>query len=215
MTRTGRILIVDDDQAFRRTTARMLSNHGYECMEADSSAAANSLLNADSGIHVLLCDIRMPGGSGMDLLRRVAVDFPDIAVVMTTGMDDPATAELAFEIGAFGYMVKPCLTNDLLISLAGVLQRRDEAIARRNHKIEPTQRGVDAALRPREREVLALMASGLSNRQIAERLSLSLNTVRNHVQGTLSKLDAHSKLEAVAAGVREGIIEYPIEIVDP
>jgi len=65
-----------------------------------------------------------------------------------------------------------------------------------------------SALRPREIEVLGLVAEGFANKEIARRLSVSLNTVRNHVQSILYKLNAHSKLEAVATGVREGIVAY-------
>jgi DNA-binding NarL/FixJ family response regulator len=81
-------------------------------------------------------------------------------------------------------------------------------------RLPPTQRGLGASLRPREIEVLTLVASGLANKQIAHRLTLSLNTVRNHVQSVLYKLHAHSKLEAVATAVSEGVIDYPGKIVD-
>jgi DNA-binding NarL/FixJ family response regulator len=74
-------------------------------------------------------------------------------------------------------------------------------------QLRPTNRGLGSDLGAREREVLRLMASGVSNKALAGQLHLSLNTVRNHVQNILYKLDAHSKLEAVATAVREGVIE--------
>ncbi len=89
-----------------------------------------------------------------------------------------------------------------------------EAATPAGFRLPPTQPGLGAALRPREIEVLNLVASGLANKQIAQRLTLSLNTVRNHVQSVLYKLHAHSKLEAVATAVREGVIDYPGKIVD-
>ena len=75
----------------------------------------------------------------------------------------------------------------------------------------PAQRALGAELTPRELEVLEMMAAGLINKQIAKRLGLRLNTVRNHSQNILYKLRAHSRLEAVATAVRDGIIGYPLQ----
>ena len=76
-------------------------------------------------VAAVLCDIRMPGESGIDLLRALAVDFADVAVIMTTGIDDPQTAKVAIDIGAYGYVIKPFEINELLINLASALRRRD------------------------------------------------------------------------------------------
>ena len=78
-------------------------------------------------------------------------------------------------------------------------------------QLEPTSKGLGTDLTPRERETLGLMASGLANKQIASRLGLRLNTVRNHSQSILHKLEAHSRPQAVAIAVREGIISYPTD----
>jgi DNA-binding NarL/FixJ family response regulator len=75
-------------------------------------------------------------------------------------------------------------------------------------RLRPTRRGLGSELTPRQNEVLGLIASGLVNKQIAKQLCLSLNTVRNHTQNILYKLQAHSKLEAVATAAREGLIEH-------
>ena len=81
----------------------------------------------------MLCDIKMPGRSGIELLSELTADFPDLAVVMTTGVDDPRIADVAFDFGAFGYVIKPFDTNELLISLAGALKRRELESAQRGH----------------------------------------------------------------------------------
>jgi DNA-binding NarL/FixJ family response regulator len=213
------VLIVDDDEAFRHSTARVLVQHGYSCVEAASSADATEILDAEQDIAAVLCDIKMPGESGLELLTQLTADCPDVAVVMTTGLDDPQIADVAFGFGAFGYLVKPFDTNQLLVNLAGALKRRELEIARRGQMrtLEPTiaRTKVLSDLTPRELEVLGLIASGLVNKQIAQQLGLSLNTVRNHTQNILYKLQAHSKLEAVATAVREGVIDYPTEAVDP
>lgn len=110
--------------------------------------------------------------------------------------------------------------NGLLVNLAGALRRRDLHYAHRVQKAAlqaplrqtpPAQRGLGAELTPRELEVLEMMAAGLINKQIAKRLGLRLNTVRNHSQNILYKLHAHSRLEAVATAVRDDIIRYPLQ----
>ena len=120
-----KVLIVDDDEVFRRTTQRLLQSHGYSCVVAANSAEARAVLDAEQDVAVVLCDIKMPGRSGMELLSELTTDFADLAVVMTTGIDDPAVAEAAFSFGAFGYLVKPFDVNELLINLAGALRRRE------------------------------------------------------------------------------------------
>ena len=127
------MLVVDDDDDFRRATARTLAGRGYVCVEAASSTRARAVLDSHPGVAAVLCDIRMPGRSGLELLTEMAADFPDLAVLMTTGIDDPDTAEAAFGLGAFGYLIKPFETNELLICLAGALRRRQLEMAGRRH----------------------------------------------------------------------------------
>ena len=186
------------------------------------------MLAAQHDVAVVLCDITMPGESGIELLADLTTDLPNVAVVMTTGLDDPRVAEAAFERGAFGYVIKPWDTNELLISLDSALRRRElESTQRRNvralkrtiartrntgrvlDELRPTHRGLGSGLTRRELEILALITAGTTNKQIATRLGVSVNTVRNHVRNTLAKLDAHSKLEAVSTAIREGIVTYP------
>jgi putative two-component system response regulator len=126
-------LIVDDDAAFRRSLARLLTGAGYDCREAASGAAARDWLESEAGIAAVLCDIQMPVVSGLELLAHLAADFPDVAVVMTTGYDDPGKARLAFEIGADGYLIKPFTTNEILITLANALRRRQLDSEREGH----------------------------------------------------------------------------------
>jgi putative two-component system response regulator len=133
MRSTTKVLLVDDNEAFRRSTARTLAGHGYSCVEAASSAQARVVLDTEEDVAAVLCDIKMPGKSGMELLTELTADYPDLAVVMTTGVDDPRMAELAFDYGAFGYVIKPFDTNELLISLAGALRRRDLESNQRGH----------------------------------------------------------------------------------
>ena len=126
-----KILIVDDDVTFTRSMRRILAGAGYDCSSVANGAAARQHSN-NGDIAAVLCDITMPGESGLDLLASLAADFPDVAVVMTTGMDDPVTAERAYNIGAYGYLIKPFTVNEICITLASALRRSELEAARRS-----------------------------------------------------------------------------------
>jgi putative two-component system response regulator len=128
-----KVLIIDDDAIFRQATALVLDDEGYETRQASTGADARGCLDAAPDIAAVLCDIQIPGESGLDLLAHLAADFPDLAIVMTTGADDPQTANLAFEIGADGYLIKPFTTNEILLTLTNALRRRRLESARQRH----------------------------------------------------------------------------------
>ena len=123
--------MVDDDAGFRHTTARTLGTRGYMCVEAGNAAEARVVLEMEQDVAAVLCDVKMPGASGLELLAEITMDFPNVAVVMTTGVDDPHIADVAFDSGAFGYLIKPFDANELLIILAGALRRRELESAQR------------------------------------------------------------------------------------
>ncbi len=129
----ARVLIVDDDSAIRRMITRILERAGYECSEAPDYSGALNLAEAQE-FSLVTCDVRMPGGSGLDLVRVLRERHPDIAVVMISGMDDPATAALAADLGAYGYVVKPFDVNEILIAAANAIRRRHLEIDNRIHR---------------------------------------------------------------------------------
>jgi putative two-component system response regulator len=127
-----KVLIVDDDATFSRSMRRILTGAGYDCSAVASGAEARQHLN-NGDIAAVLCDVTMPGESGLDLLTSLAADFPEVAVVMTTGVDDPATAARAYDIGAYGYLIKPFTVNEIRITLDSALRRSELEAARRSH----------------------------------------------------------------------------------
>jgi len=143
-----RILIVDDEDQIRTLLARLLSPHGYECLAAESAAAARRVL-ADIDVALVLSDVNMPGESGIDFTREVLAQYPDTAVVMVTGMDDRGYAEVAIELGAYGYVLKPFKPNELIINVGNALRRRALEIENRSHRerLEQTVLDRTAALR--------------------------------------------------------------------
>jgi DNA-binding NarL/FixJ family response regulator len=158
-------------------------------------------------------DIRMPGDSGIDACRQITEQWPETRVVMLTSYTDDELIFRALQAGASGYVLKQVGNRPLLDALAAV--RRGEAlldpsvtqrvIDRVRQQEREQQAGVFRTLTPREMEVLAEVAKGKSNNEIAETLSLSEKTVRNHVSSILAKLDFSNRIEAATFAVRHDI----------
>ena len=143
-----RILIVDDEDQIRTLLARLLGRHGYECITAESAAAARRVLK-ETDVALVLSDVNMPGESGIDFTREVLAQYPDLAVVMVTGMDDRSYADAAIELGAYGYVLKPFKPNELIINVGNALRRRALEIENRTNRerLERTVLDRTAALR--------------------------------------------------------------------
>jgi putative two-component system response regulator len=117
------ILVVDDEEPIRRLLAYFLENHGYTVTLATDAREARQRL-AEQPYALILCDVNMPGESGMDLLHAVRGEHVHTAVIMVTGLDSQVLANAALEMGAFGYIVKPFEANEVLIDVANALRRR-------------------------------------------------------------------------------------------
>jgi putative two-component system response regulator len=133
-----RILIVDDEDQIRTLLARLLGAQGYECVTAESAAAARGIL-VELPVALVLSDVNMPGESGIDFTREVLAQYPDTAVVMVTGMDDRRYADIAIELGAYGYILKPFKPNELIINVGNALRRRTLEIENRSHRVQLEQ----------------------------------------------------------------------------
>jgi putative two-component system response regulator len=127
---TGRVLCIDDDVQVRTFIARVLDDAGHEVVGAADAHEARLRL-AEQAFSAVLCDINLPGSSGLDLLRELREHHPELATVMVTGRDDPTVADRALDLGAYGYITKPFAANELLIDLSNALRRQKaEAEAR-------------------------------------------------------------------------------------
>ena len=131
----AKILVVDDDNLIRQCLIQMLSNHGHNCIGSATTAEARDLLDGE-GFDLILSDIRMPGESGLDFMQEALSTMPDTAVIMVTAVDDISVAKIALEAGAYGYILKPFDTNQVLINVANALRRRALEIANRQYQNE-------------------------------------------------------------------------------
>ncbi len=130
-----KILVVDDEPVICKMVGRILESENYPYgTAADADKALESLKQDDYGL--MICDINMPGKSGIDLLRIVHEKYRDLAVVMATAVDDQGIAVQTLRMGAFGYVIKPFEINELIINIANALRRRELEIENRRHREE-------------------------------------------------------------------------------
>jgi two-component system response regulator DevR len=154
---------------------------------------------------VAVLDVRLPDGSGIDLCRSIRSSFPDVECLMLTAYDDDEAGAAAVLAGASGYVLKDIRGQKLIDGIRQVASGRsliDEATARRivvRLQARPAARPADA-LSAREREVLELIADGMTNRQIGEVLGLAEKTVKNYVSGLLRKLNMERRTQAAVFG---------------
>lgn len=126
------LLIVDDEEPLRKLLAALLERHGYRCLTAGDAREARQRL-AETEVALALCDVNMPGESGMELARHILSTGSTTACIMITGLDSPLLASAALDMGAFGYIIKPFETHEVVISVANALRRRRLELENRSH----------------------------------------------------------------------------------
>lgn len=131
----SQVLVVDDEEYMRRMLGWQLEAGGYTCALAQDAIEARRRLKEEP-FELVLCDVNLPGESGLDLVRDILTHYPDTAVVMVTGVDSPEVANIALERGAYGYMIKPFTANEVLIDVANALRRRKLEVQNRIHQEE-------------------------------------------------------------------------------
>lgn len=197
------LFLVDDHELVRRGIAGLLGAEPDIRIvgEAATATQAEARILATRP-HVVLLDVRLPDGSGIDVCREVRARNPEIACLILTGYDDDEAIYAAVIAGAAGYLLKDVRGSGLADAVRAVAAGKsllDPALVRRvvdrMSGSVPGDPRIDA-LSMRERQILALIAEGLTNRQIGERLGLAEKTVKNYVSGVLSKLGLQRRTQA-------------------
>ncbi len=166
LTGISNILVVDDEPHIADLLQRIITAGGYSCTKALNGEAAIQELQNGNEIHLIVTDVMMPGMSGVDLLTSVKALFPTTAVLMVTGVDDRRTAVTALKIGAYGYVLKPFGSNEILINVAAALERRRVTLLSRQYEqvLEETVRQRTRELRKREEEIVLRLLSASEHR---------------------------------------------------
>ena len=151
------LLIIDDEEHIRDLLNEMLEMNGYHCSSAASASEARDILKKDR-FELVLCDINMPGESGLDFIQDVVANYPDTATVMITALDDPLVAEHALKMGVYDYITKPFELNGVIISVSNALRRRELEIDNRVYQknLEKKVEERTAALQDREARLTAI-----------------------------------------------------------
>lgn len=213
MTTIG-VLIVDDHRMFADSLARLLSDESDITVLGVAATGKHALeLATELRPAVVLLDYQMPDQNGVAITAELKEQLPGIMVVMLTGMAEDRILLSAIEVGCSGFLTKDRAATEVADAVraaaAGEALISPALLARLLPKLHRNYRAVGSDITEREREILRLVARGSTNQVIAGELQLSVNTIRNYVQAILTKLGAHSKLEAVSIAVREGIVDYP------
>lgn len=206
-----RVLLADDQRVVREGLAMLLDLlEGVEVVgtAADGEEAVRMALARAPDI--VLMDLRMPRCDGIEATRRLAAERPQTRVIALTTYADEPTVLGALRAGARGYLTKDAGADEIAQAIAAVARGEaalDSAVQR--HVVAAVADGSDAALpdglTPREAEVLRLIADGLSNAEIAERLVVSRATVKSHVNRVFAKAGVRDRAQAVAYAYRNGL----------
>lgn len=203
-----RLMLVDDHDMVAQSLRIILEEEPDIQVVAVARSVAEAVEHAtNADPDVILMDYYLPDGDGVMATRRIRVDRPEVRIVLLTGSDDPHALQRAIDAGCVGYLDKAGPLDELAAAVRVAAGGHVVIAAENLGQLLPGRGGGATALTRREQEILHLIAEGMTNRAIAARLVLSVHTVRTHVQTILSKLGAHSKLEAVAIGKRRRLLQ--------
>jgi two-component system response regulator DevR len=209
-----RVLVCDDHSVVAEALGMILGTEpDIEVVGVAGSVAEVRRLAVTSRPDVVLMDYGLPDGDGVAATAAIKASQPDVQVIMLTSFVDEDVLVAAIQAGCSGYVTKHKGSAEVIaavrLAAEGEALVSPDMLARLLPRLRRGHARLGWDLTPRERQVLELLAQGQSKEEIARRLFLSSNTVRNHIQNILTKLGAHSRLEAVAAAAREGLLHRP------
>jgi DNA-binding NarL/FixJ family response regulator len=207
------VLIVEDHSILADALEAALGSHGFGQVRTAASVAASLAAVRDQCPDIVLMDFRLPDGDGTKAAVSIKAHCPSTKVIMLTAEEHDSIVIQAIDAGCSGYLLKNARLEEVVSAVRAVHQGEmlisSAMLARVLPKLSSGGPRTRFELSNRELEVIRLMSEGMANQAIADLLVLSPNTVRNHVQRILTKLGAHSKLEAVAIATRQGLLRLP------
>jgi DNA-binding NarL/FixJ family response regulator len=200
-----RILTVDDHPLFRSGVAALLASQPDMQLvaEATNGREAVRLFRAHRP-DVTLMDLQMPEMSGLEATIAIRGEFPDARIIVLTTYVGDVQVRRALQAGARAYLLKTVVDQELLSTIRSVHGGRKALSAEASYEL--AEHATDEALTPAEVEVLRLIAAGNANKQIADRLAVTEDTIKGRVKNILSKLGANDRTHAAIIGIKRGII---------
>jgi DNA-binding NarL/FixJ family response regulator len=204
MTQKITVLLVDDHSLVRRGIRRLLADDGGVAVVGEAGDGDEAVrLFEELRPQVVVMDAAMPGTNGLAATRAILAQHPDAAILMLSMHSEETVVRQALDAGARGYILKSALDLDLAAAVKRVAAGEtvlDPAVVR-----EPAA-GERSRLSPRELEVLQLICEGYSNREIAAKLTLSVNTIAVHRASIMNTLGVHKTAELVAYAIQNGLV---------
>ena len=207
-----RLLIADDYEVVRSGLKSMLADTEIRVVADVATGQAAVKYVLESQVDVVLLDVRMSDGDGLNTLGRIKLDRPDMPILMLSYSDNPSYIARAVALGASGYLLKICTRDELIQAIktaaaGGSLWTRDELRRVTGALATPRVTGdIEVALTKREMDVLREMVNGLTNKQIAETLRISYETVKEHVQHILRKIGVTDRTQAAVWALHKGLV---------
>lgn len=211
-----RVIIADDHALFRDGLASLLEARGVDIVAEASNGQEAVDLARELNPDIVLMDLKMPTMDGLAATRLISAEQPDVKVVVVTASDDDADLFEAIKSGAEGFIPKNLESDQFFELLDGVTRGEPALTPGLARKVlrefaEPKATRADRApeeLTSREQEVLELLVQGItSNKELADRLVISENTVKYHLRNILTKLHLHNRAEVIAYAVRHGLVD--------
>ncbi|NQT38758.1 MAG: response regulator transcription factor [Planctomycetes bacterium] len=207
-----KLLVADDHEVVRCGLRSLLAGTDIEIIGEVSTGESAVRFTLEQDPDVVLMDIRMPEGDGLTALGRIKLDKPEMPILMLSTFDNPTYIARSVALGASGYLLKGCTRDHLIQSIRTAASgesawTRDEL--RRVTGALATPRlaaDVEVPLTQRESEVLRQLAYGLTNKEIAQALHISYETVKEHVQHILRKIGVSDRTQAAVWAVRKGLV---------
>ncbi len=213
------MIVVDDQELFRRGLTMLLAiEDGLEVVGEAGDGDQGIALAVSTAPDVVLLDVRMPRRSGIEACLAIKESVPTTKIIMLTVSDEESDLYEAVKSGASGYLLKDSSIEEVAQAVRVVVEGQSlispsmavKLIDEFKQMSQPERRtAANLRLTDREMDVLRLVATGLNNREVARRLTISENTVKNHVRNILEKLQLHSRMEAVMYAFKEKLLELP------
>jgi DNA-binding NarL/FixJ family response regulator len=212
-----RVFLVDDHASFRQALAFMVEREDDMTVVGEAGSLAEARAGMNGRADVAVVDLSLPDGNGVDLVAEFRAATPEGGVMILTASNDRRDVARAVEAGAAGVVHKSAGIDEIIESLRRVcdgqtlLPAQELVELLRMASVEREQREQVGRrvqrLTPREREVLQALADGLNNKEIARRLSITVETQRTHMVNILGKLGVHSQLQALVFAIRYDLVE--------
>ena len=208
-TKKIRVMLADDHAILRAGLRMLLEAQPDMAVVAEAADGEEAIRRAGgSRPDVAVVDLSMPGLSGVETLERLRREVPSTRLLVLTMHDDPGYARLALAAGASGHVIKDAESAELLAAIRAVHRGRTFVQVGSEPAAPATlERPATPTLSPRERQVLGLLAHGHTNREVADRLSLSVKTVETHRSHINRKLHVHSTGELIRLSALSGLLE--------